>query len=77
MFDKVGREEFQRGLVNSQTIKLTNYHIIGDMGVVKGTVTMTTTEAIKLLADALGMEFQTEAAMPSLTVLVKKREANV
>jgi hypothetical protein len=33
--------------------------------------------AIQLLADAIGMEFQTEAAMPSKTVLVKKTEENV
>jgi hypothetical protein len=39
---------------------------------------MTTSEAIQLLADAIGMEFQTEAATPSKTVLVKKTkgEAN-
>jgi hypothetical protein len=40
-------------------------------------ITMTTSEAIKLLADAIGMEFQTEAATPSKTVLVKKTEENV
>jgi hypothetical protein len=34
-------------------------------------------ERFKLLADAIGMEFQTEAATPSKTVLVKKTEENV
>jgi hypothetical protein len=37
-------------------------------------VEMTINQAIQLLADAIGMEFKTEAATPSKTVLVKKTE---
>jgi hypothetical protein len=69
--DKVSREEFDR--LSRRLGSLENVCV--DYSSLTA-VYKEINEVKKLLADAIGMEFKTEAATPSKTVLVKKTEGD-